>query len=150
MPLPDKAYDVIVSEEAWVHVPDKVALMRECTRVAKTPCVLAFTDIVVRRPLTPDEAEGLSWAIEDAAAVESKFYVDALPEHGWRIRECVDLGEEWTRVLIDRLAMYRSLRDTTVAKFGVEHFENWDRRYAFFVDLYVTRVLTGVRIIADL
>ena len=109
-----------------------------------------FTDIVALRPLTREQANGLSWAIEDATAVEPRFYVDTLPEHGWRIRECVDLGEEWTRVLIDRLAMYRSLRDTTVAKFGVEHFENWDRRYAFFVDLYVTRVLTGVRIIADL
>jgi SAM-dependent methyltransferase len=150
MPLPDKAYDVIVGEEAWVHVPDKVALIRECTRVAKRPCVMGFTDIVARRPLAPEEANGLSWAIEDATAVEPQLYLNTLLDHGWLIRECVDLGEEWTHVLVDRLAMYRTLRDTTVAKFGVEHFENWDRRYAFFVDLYVTRVLTGVRIIADL
>ena len=48
IPLPDKAYDVIVGEEAWVHVPDKGALIRECTRVAKTPCVMGFTDTVAR------------------------------------------------------------------------------------------------------
>ncbi len=150
MPLSDGSYDVIVGQEAWVHVPDKAALVRECTRVARKSCVMGFTDIVARRPLTADEAKGLSWAIEDATAVESEFYVKTLHEHGWSVRECVDLGEEWTGVLIDRLAMYRSLRDTTVAKFGVEHFENWDRRYAFFVDLYVSRVLTGVRIVAGL
>jgi len=148
MPFAPASFDVIVAQEAWVHVPDKAALVAECTRVAKPGATLAFTDIVAPKALSPEDARGLTWAIQAAEAVSADFYVGALKSKGWRIRECEDLGEEWTRILVERLAMYRSLRDTTVAKFGAEHYEDWDRRYAFFVDLYAKGKLSGARIVA--
>jgi ubiquinone/menaquinone biosynthesis C-methylase UbiE len=148
MPFAGASFDIIVGQEAWVHVPDKAALVGECTRVARAGATLGFTDIVARKALSPQDAEGLTWAIQAAEAVTAQFYVQALKKSGWRLRECEDLGGEWTRILVERLAMYRSLRDTTVAKFGLQHYEDWDRRYAFFVDLYAKGKLTGVRIVA--
>ena len=148
MPFSGATFDVIVGQEAWVHVPDKAALLAECTRVARAGATLAFTDIVARKPLSPQDAKGLTWAIQAAEAATPQFYVQALKKSGWRLRECEDLGGEWTRILVERLAMYRSLRDTTVAKFGREHYEDWDRRYAFFVDLYAQGKLSGARIVA--
>ena len=59
-----------------------------------------------------------------------------------------DLGELWTEILRQRLAMYRSLEATTVEKFGRERFEEWDRIYSFFVGLFGEGQLTGGRIVA--
>ncbi|ETX03809.1 MAG: hypothetical protein ETSY2_32480 [Candidatus Entotheonella gemina] len=62
---------------------------------------------------------------------------------------CEDLSTQWTEVLVKRLDMYRTLRDTTVAKFGEAHFERWDRTYDFYVSLFVAGKLGGVRIVAQ-
>ena len=56
MPLPDARFDRVYGQEAWVHIPDKEALLSECRRVMRAGGVLVFTDIVSRQPLTSDEA----------------------------------------------------------------------------------------------
>ena len=58
----------------------------------------------------------------------------------------VDLTAEWTRILVERLAMYRSLEAQTVARLGREHFERYDRAYEHFVGLYQSGVLAGALI----
>jgi hypothetical protein len=59
-----------------------------------------------------------------------------------------DLSVCWTEVLQGRLAMYRALKDTTVARFGAAHFEKWDDTYAFFVGLFAAGRLGGGRFVA--
>jgi hypothetical protein len=44
--------------------------------------------------------------------------------------------------------MYRSLRETTVGRFGAEHFGKWDDTYAFFVGLFSEGQLAGGRLVA--
>jgi hypothetical protein len=44
--------------------------------------------------------------------------------------------------------MYRSLRDTTVARFGQARFDEYDRAYAHFVGLFTAGVLGGARVVA--
>ena len=50
-------------------------------------------------------------------------------------------------ILQQRHAMYRSLRASTVAKFGEEGYRKYDDAYAFFVGLYEKGVLTGARFV---
>jgi hypothetical protein len=45
--------------------------------------------------------------------------------------------------------MYRSLEETTVARFGEEHFRKWDDTYAFFVGLFAKGQLGGGRFVAQ-
>jgi ubiquinone/menaquinone biosynthesis C-methylase UbiE len=148
MPLPDRTYDAVIGQEAFVHVPDRPALIAECVRVVKPGGAIAFTDIVARAVLGAGEASKLTWAIQAAEAVTPQRYLDLLGAHGCAIEHCEDLSDEWTGILAGRLAMYRSLRDTTVARFGEAHYEDWDRRYSYFVGLYQDRRLGGVRIVA--
>ena len=96
----------------------------------------------------PNRPSGLRWAIQAAEAVTPETYRVLLAEQGFAIEAQDDLSSNWFRLLVERLAMYRSLRDTTVAKFGVAHFDDWDRRYSFFVDLFVEGSLGGVRFAA--
>ena len=53
LPYPDDSYDVVWSQEAFLHAADKNAVLSECRRVLKPHGALIFTDILVRRD-TPD------------------------------------------------------------------------------------------------
>jgi len=59
-----------------------------------------------------------------------------------------DLSTLWTRILVERLAMYRSLGDHTERKFGTGRKAGWDHAYSFFVGLYQAGRLGGGRFVA--
>jgi SAM-dependent methyltransferase len=46
MPFADAAFDVVIGQEAFAHVPDKPRLIAECARVVKPGGIVAFTDIL--------------------------------------------------------------------------------------------------------
>ena len=75
-------------------------------------------------------------------------YRDWLEAEGCAIVETQDLNAAWRAILVDRLAMYRSLEAQTVARFGRDHFDRWDSAYSFFVGLYETGELGGGRFLA--
>jgi len=56
--------------------------------------------------------------------------------------QTTDLISEWTLILIDRNAMYRSLETQTVTRLGREHFDRYDRAYEHFVGLYKSGVVS--------
>lgn len=148
MPLPDAAFDVVMSQEAWLHVPDKPAVIAECARVMKPGAALAFTDVTARVPLAPATEARMAAEMHAPGVASSSRYVALLRGSRCAVESCDDLSGEWTAVLVERLAMYRALRDTTVAKFGEAHFAAWDRTYSFFVGLFVDGTLGGARIVA--
>ena len=148
MPLPDSRYDVLIGQESWLHIPDKAALIQQCARVVKPNGTIAFTDIVRRGQLTPGEEERLAAEMHAPAIPAAGRYEELLAGNRCRVEVREDLSEEWKRILVERLAMYRSLRDTTIAKFGEARFLEYDRAYSHFVGLFVAGRLGGVRIIA--
>jgi ubiquinone/menaquinone biosynthesis C-methylase UbiE len=148
MPLPDSRYDVPIGQESWLHIPDKAALIQQCARVVKPAGTIAFTDIVVRDELTRSEQERLAVEMHAPSIASADRYTELLATNGWQVKFREDLSDEWKRILVDRLAMYRSLRDTTIAKFGEARFLEYDRAYSHFVGLFVAGKLGGARIIA--
>ena len=148
MPFSDPCFDVLISQEAWLHIPDKPKLISECARVVKSGGVIAFTDTVRLAPLsTEDEARVASgMCAPNLPPVE--MYFKLLQTANCTIEYHEDLSVEWRDTLIKRLAMYRSLRDTTVAKFGEARFAEWDCIYSHYVGLFVAGKLGGARIVA--
>ena len=149
MALPDAAYDVVISQEAWLHIPAKPKVVAECARVVKPGGVIAFTDITLHTSLTPEEESRMAAELQAPGVILAERYLELLRENQCTIRSCEDLSAEWTEVLVNRLEMYRTLRNTTVEKFGEAHFEAWDRTYSFFVGLFVSEKLGGTRIVAQ-
>ncbi len=148
MPFPDASFDVVVGQEAWCHVPDKPRLIAECVRVLKPRGVLAFTDILRRDALSAEEMSRLQREMTFPTLETLDGYRDLLASHACVLQLRDDMSEEWSRILLARLAMYRSLKRETVRKFGAAHFSRWDDTYAFFVGLYGQGKLGGGRFVA--
>ena len=148
MPFADAAFDALISQEAWCHIPDKAALIGESIRVLKPGCVMAFTDIISLSHLDAEEERRLLAGMFIPKPAFIRDYAALLLDRSCTIEQKVDLSGEWVGILRARLEMYRSLRDTTVAKFGEARFLEYDRAYSEFVALFVNGKLGGVRVVA--
>jgi ubiquinone/menaquinone biosynthesis C-methylase UbiE len=148
MPFADATFDVVIGQEAFAHVPDKPRLIAECARVVRPGGVIAFTDILRREALSAAEFERLQTGMTFQSLELLDGYARLLAACGCTVMVQVDLSAWWTEILKERLAMYRSLEATTVAKFGAAHFRRWDETYAFFVGLFGAGRLGGGRLVA--
>jgi len=149
MPFDDNEFDIIVAQEAWCHIGDKNQLISECSRVMRTGGTLAFTDIVKHDAATDHTLERLGHEMTFQGLASINDYVSILKHHGFNIKEVSDLTDEWTRILVQRLEMYRGLEQKTREVHGEARAIEWDRAYSFFVNRYQTRELGGVRLVAN-
>ena len=147
--LSDDAFDVLVSQEAFCHIPDKPLLMSECVRVLKPGGRMVFTDILTCAGMTQPVQERLQREMAFTELSSLEGYRELLEERNCSMTEVEDLSDDWAQILIERLAMYRSLKDQTVERFGNEHFKKWDKAYSFFVGLYSSGELGGGRFLAQ-
>lgn len=148
LPFEDGSLDVVIGQEAWVHVPDKPRLIAEAVRVLRPGGRIAFTDIIARGPMPEATGARLEAGMTYASYGSLELYPAWLQGQGCRMLRVDDLSAEWTRILEDRLAMYRSLRDTTTERFGAGRADAWEAIYAFFVAQYGAGVLGGGRFVA--
>jgi sarcosine/dimethylglycine N-methyltransferase len=148
MPFADGAFDAVTSQESWCHIADKGAVIAECARVLGARGVLGFTDIVSLTPLDADDEQRLRAGMFIVRPPEIADYRRLLSERRFVVERVDNLSPQWIDILVARLEMYRSLRDTTIAKFGEARFDEYDRAYSHFVGLFVAHRLGGVRIVA--
>jgi sarcosine/dimethylglycine N-methyltransferase len=149
LPFRDASFDVCLSQEALLHVADKRALFRECRRVLRPGGKVAFTDWTAQPSLEGEEHERLERAFHAPGIESADGYLAHLHAAGFRTVEVDDLSAAWRPILRDRLETYRSLREPTVARFGEEHFLNWESEYAFMVGLVQAGKLGGARFVAS-
>jgi cyclopropane fatty-acyl-phospholipid synthase-like methyltransferase len=146
--LPSDEFDALIAQEAFCHIANKPLLLTECVRLLKPGGLIAFTDILATTSMTTTVRKRLHQEMAFTELNTLDGYQALLKVSGCELKEAEDLSEEWARILVERLAMYRSLKDQTVARFGNEHFEKWDRAYSFFVRLYTSGELGGGRFLA--
>ena len=145
VPLDDASVDVVVSQEALLHVPDKPRALKEAYRILKPGGRLVFTDWVAHRPLS-DADKTLMW---DGMAVTNLYdlptYAGLVGEAGFTVGSVEDLTREWSEILTHRLAMYRKLREETQAAGTPAGHDAFYESYVRFVDLVSQASLGGGR-----
>ena len=146
--LADETFDVIVSQEAFCHIPNKKTLITECVRLLKPGGRIVYTDILARSNMTNEIRSRLETEMVFSELSTLEQYCHLLEEKGCQVIEVEDLSDNWAEILIDRLTMYRSLKEQTVSSFDLAHFQKWDRTYSFFVGLYRSGELGGGRFVA--
>ncbi len=145
VPLDDQSVDVVVSQEAFLHVPDKSKALAEAHRILKSGGRLAFTDWVAHQPLSRDDAE-LMWAGMAATNLyDIPAYTTLIEAAGFTVTSVDDLTADWAEILKARLAMYQKLRGETLAAGTVSGHDAFYESYVRFVELVSAGALGGAR-----
>jgi sarcosine/dimethylglycine N-methyltransferase len=95
MPFADAAYDALISQEAWCHIPEKRSLISECIRVTRPGGVIAFTDIVSLDRMDAQEEHRLSTEMFIPRPASVDEYTRLLVEGSCSIEQRRDLSNEW-------------------------------------------------------
>lgn len=145
VPLPDGSVDAVVSQEAFLHLPDKQRALAEAFRILKPGGRIAFTDWVAHRPLSGADKE-LMWqgmAVEDLYDLPT--YAALIEKAGFAVHSVEDLTPDWGDILRQRLAIYRKLREETQQAGTPAGHDAFYESYVRFVDLVSEAALGGGR-----
>lgn len=145
VPLPDASVDVVVSQEALLHVPDKKRALAEANRILKPGGRIAFTDWVAHRPLSPADKKLMWQGMAVADLYNLQTYVDLIRNAGFTVDLVEDLTVDWGVILKQRLAMYRKLREEAQAVGAPAGHDAFYESYVRFVDLVNGATLGGGR-----
>ena len=149
MPFQHSSFDIIISQEAFLSIPDKKRLFTEIFRVLDKGGKIGFTDITAIQEVDYEENPSYykQWNVYDLPNKEQ--YVAVLSECGFMIIKTEDLSAFWKRILKARYEMCLSLKENTEKLFGEETRKEWDANYKYFVDQYQKNIFGGIRIIAQ-
>jgi len=143
--LPDGEMDAVVSQEAFLHLPDKASVLREARRILRPGGRLAFTDLFRHAPLAATDAD-LLWegmAIQPVETLDG--YRALLAAAGFTIVRLEDLTEDLRPVLRQRFAMYQVMRGEAEVAGTPTGSEAFHRSYARYAELFEARQLGGLR-----
>lgn len=149
LPFANACFDAAVSQEAFLHVPDKARLLAECRRVLRPGGRLAFSDWIATPDLNAAEQELLWRGIAAQSLIDLPAYRAGLEAAGFRMVAVEDLSQAWVPILEERLRMYEGLRREALAATGVDAQADYVGFYAAFVDLVRRGALGGARFTAE-
>jgi ubiquinone/menaquinone biosynthesis C-methylase UbiE len=110
MPFNDGTFDLVWSQDAFAHGPDKKKIIQECYRVLKSGGILAFQDHLQVGPLTQSLQEYcLLAACPKLETLEG--YEDLLQEVGFSILEREDLTDYYRADYQARIKLAEEKKD---------------------------------------
>ena len=130
----DGSYDVVWSQEAFLHAAEKMAVLSECRRVLRPGGTLVFTDILVRRE-TPDEDRARiydrvkspdMWDLGDYHSALSDLELRVAREEGWS--QHVARSYAWVH---DRLLDFR---EDLLPRVGADTIDRTAESLSFWVE----------------
>lgn len=147
-PLATGSADAVVSQEALLHVPAKDRALAEALRILRGGGRLAFTDWILRRPISAADRAALEQGIAVAGIETEAGYRAKLRQAGFAGVSMADLTAEWGPILDRRFAMYRALREEASKAGTPSGDEAFYASYARLVALVLEGALGGGRFAA--
>jgi len=145
VPLSDASVDVVISQEALLHVPDKARTLSEAYRILKPGGRIAFTGWVTHRPLSHADRALLWQGMAVTGLYDLQSYAELVQGAGFIVNSTEDLTPDWAVILQERLAMYQRLRTEAQAAHAPSGHDAFYESYVRFVDLVNQATLGGGR-----
>ena len=147
-PLGDGTMDAVVSQEAFLHIPDYPAAIGEAFRVLRSGGRAVISTLSAPAPLGREDDELMRRGLCFLATPSAAEWDAAFRGAGFDTVVLKDLTRRWGEILRERLRMYTALRDET-AQAGTPTGDAWfHRAYPRFVELISSGGLGGVLITA--
>ncbi|HCV62887.1 MAG TPA: SAM-dependent methyltransferase [Alphaproteobacteria bacterium] len=137
LPFDDGSFDMIFSKDAFLHIPDKEALMRDCARVLKPGGIIAASDWMRMddNPPSPQMVDYIKSEGLDMHMCSLKRYRDALADAGFSDINLRDRNEWYRQKARDEIRQLTGpLRQKVVDLIGEEDaditVEIWEKMVA--------------------
>ncbi len=140
----NKQYDALVSWLAFLHIPDRPALYRNCFSALKPGASIYVEDYFERNPLSDQDKLVLSREICCDRVPTVDEYSDELSGAGFNHIELVDKSVEWTRFVVERQAAFEKSRTRNENLHGKKVVNGLSEFYSAVVNLFTAGNLGGV------
>jgi sarcosine/dimethylglycine N-methyltransferase len=147
-PLPDAAFDAVVSWLAVLHIPDRSRL---CSRLARAVCPgggCYIEDLCMRAPFTADDLLDVREVVFGISMTSIEDYAKDLRAAGFTDVTPTDLTDDWAPYAVRRLAQWRADHAAYARVHGEGAYAAQERFYAVISRLYESGSLGGVRLTA--
>lgn len=121
---PDQSYDVVWSQESFLHGADKAQILAECRRVLVPGGTLAFTDILVRQGTPEADRQRIYDRVKSPDMWDLEDYNQALLDLEFRVQQVTDWSQYvarsygWVRDRLqeNRQALLARVDDDTIQR----------------------------------
>ncbi|WP_170764194.1 class I SAM-dependent methyltransferase [Ruegeria lacuscaerulensis] len=149
LPFEDAQFDAAVSQESFLHIPDKPKALHEVLRVLRPGTRFSFTDWVMHTPLPDDEQEQYRQRFACQSMLSIPEYETQLGKAGFDVVITDDVTEAWGDILARRLKMYEILDAEAERAGNPSKGDEFLKMYAKFVSDVQQRRIGGVRLTAE-
>ncbi|WP_436640624.1 SAM-dependent methyltransferase [Microbaculum sp. FT89] len=146
--MEEGSFDRAISQESFLHIADKEAVFAGCLHILKPEGVFGFTDWIATEKLSDEARKTIADTFAAPRLIGYGDYGAMLEAAGFVAVRAENVSNEWREILKERLEMFRSLEQETVARFGRERFDTYIRNYEFFVGQIAAGALGGGRFVA--
>ena len=141
-------FDGLISFLVFLHIPDKAALLGNCSKMLKTGGTLFVEDYYRRSSFTEAELESLSTDVFCQDLPTKEEYIATLKSAGFDNIQFIDKTDEWSSFVSRRLEHFESKKESFIALHGEPTYSSLHYFYKSVVTLFSGGNLGGVRIIA--
>ena len=122
LPFDANTFDVVWSQDAWCHVPEKDKVVNEAARVVKPGGYVTFTDWVALDDMEPEYLAKVQAAIAAANYARPEQYTDWLESAGCSVVESTDISDHFAERYQTMMANLSELEDTISEQFSPRVF----------------------------
>ena len=131
---PGDSFDVVWSQEAFLHAADKAEVLSECRRVLRPGGTLIFSDILVRQDTSNEDRAKIYDRVQSPDMWDLEDYQFALSALGYRISR----EEDWSQFVARSYAWVRDqleeVRETLTPRIGADTINRTKEALSFWVD----------------
>jgi ubiquinone/menaquinone biosynthesis C-methylase UbiE len=131
---PDGSFDVVWSQEAFLHGADKNQILSECYRVLKPGGTFIFSDILVRRDTSQADRERIYARLNTVDIWDFPDYEQAISQHGFDLLRAEDRSQYVAPTYGGVVSKVRENRSELVSAIGDEPVDKTIAALDFWVE----------------
>jgi cyclopropane fatty-acyl-phospholipid synthase-like methyltransferase len=147
-PIPDAAFDAVVSWLAVLHIPDRPRLYTRLARALRPGGACYVEDLCMRAPFAPQDLRDLHDIVFGVSVTNIQAHVDDLRAAGFVDAIATDQTADWAPYTIARLAAWQAGHADYARVHGEGAYAAQEKFYAAIARLFESGSLGGVRLIA--
>jgi cyclopropane fatty-acyl-phospholipid synthase-like methyltransferase len=149
-PLPDAAFDAVVSWLAIHHIPRRPWLMQRLARALRSSGRLYIEDLVQRAPFSPDDAAAVRRTLYGETVTSAESFAADVAAAGFLDLDVVDMTPSWAPFCRARADAFTASRERHVRVHGEETTARLEGFFHTVARLFASGSLGGIRLTAAL